>query len=121
MIDASSKSQYIQRITNAKLDVSGTGSLETIYTAPGTTEFDFSVLESVLVGDDNGQATTIDIVVTTGASNHYLFKQKNVAANETIELLSRDLVLKAGELLKIQVSHANINVFVSLVEYAKGD
>ena len=46
MIDASSKSQYIQRITNAKLDVSGTGSLETIYTAPGTTEFDFSVLET---------------------------------------------------------------------------
>jgi len=29
--------------------------------------------------------------------------------------------LTAGELLKIEVSHANINVVVSLIEYAKGD
>ena len=100
MIDPASKNQYIQLVTNAQLDVTGTSSLETIYTAPSGTDFDFAIIESILVGDDNGQATTADIVVTTGASNHYLFKQK---------------------ILKIQVSHANINVFVSLVEYAKGD
>ena len=116
-----SSNQYIQHVTNAKLDVSGTGSLETIYTAPGTTEFDFAVIESILVGDDNNQATTIDLVVTTGSSNHFLFKQKNISANNTVELLTRDLVLKSAQSLKIQVSHANINVFVSLVEYAKGD
>ena len=121
MIDPASKNQYIQLVTNAQLDVTGTSSLETIYTAPSGTDFDFAIIESILVGDDNGQATTVDIVVTTGASNHYLFKQKNIAANETVELLSRDLVLKSAQILKIQVSHANINVFVSLVEYAKGD
>ena len=58
------------------------------------------------------------VVVTTGASNHYLFKQKNIAANETIELLV-EFGFNFGQILKIQVSHANINVFVSLVEYAK--
>ena len=121
MIQPASKNQYIQNVTNAKLDVSGTGSLETIYTAPGTTEFDFAVIESILVGDDNGQATTIDLVVTTGSSNHFLFKQKNISANGTVELLTRDLVLKSAQSLKIQVSHSNINVFVSLVEYGKGD
>ena len=34
MIQPSSKNQYIQNVTNAKLDVSGTGSLETIYKVP---------------------------------------------------------------------------------------
>jgi len=33
-MDLSSQRQYIQRAVNAKLDVSGTASLETIYTAP---------------------------------------------------------------------------------------
>ena len=65
MIQPASKNQYIQNVTNAKLDVSNTGTFETIYTAPGTTEFDFAVIESILVGDDNGQATTIDPVSYT--------------------------------------------------------
>ena len=34
MIDPASKNQYIQLVTNAQLDVTGTSSLETIYTAP---------------------------------------------------------------------------------------
>ena len=120
MIDPASKSQYIQRVANAKVSLTTTNAT-TLFTAPSGSDFDFAIIESILVGDDNGQATTVDIVVTTGASNHYLFKQKNIAANETVELLSRDLVLKSAQILKIQVSHANINVFVSVVEYAKGD
>ena len=121
MIDPASKSQYIQRVTNAQLDVTGTSSLETIYTAPSGTDFDFAIIESILVADDGNQQTNIDLTVTTGASNLYIFKQKNLTANSTEELLSRDLVITSEQILKIQVSHANINVFVSLVEYAKGD
>lgn len=121
MIQPASKNQYIQNVTNAELTVSGTGSLETIYTAPGTTEFDFAVIESILVSDYGNQQTNIDLTVTTGTNNFYIFKQKNITAYSTEELLSKDLVLKSAQSLKIQVSHANINVFVSLVEYGKGD
>ena len=115
------RSQYIQRVTNAKLNVGTTGSLQTIYTAPSGTDFDFAVVESILIGDDGNQQTNIDLAVVSGATTHYLFKQHNITAHETDEMLSRDLVLTAGEILKIEVNHANINVFVSLVEYAKGD
>jgi hypothetical protein len=36
-------------------------------------------------------------------------------------MLSKSLILTAGEILKIQVNHANINVTASIVEYGKGD
>ena len=121
MISPESKSQYIQRVTNAKLDVGTTGSLQTIYTAPSGTDFDFAVVESILISDDGNQQTDIDLAVVSGGTTHYLFKEHNITAHETDEMLSRDLVLAAGEILKIEVNHANINVFVSLVEYAKGD
>jgi hypothetical protein len=120
-MDLSSQRQYIQRAVNAKLDVSGTASLENIYTTPSGGDFDFAIVESLLVGDDGNQQTDIDIVITSGATNHYLWKLHNIAAHETQEMLSRSLILTAGEILKIQVNHANINVTASIVEYAKGD
>lgn len=120
-MDLSSQRQYIQRATNAKLNVSGTSSLETIYTAPAGGDFDFAIIESLLVSDDGNQQTNIDIVVVNGGTTHYLFKQYNVTAYATDEMLTRSLILTQGEILKIQVSHANINVLASVVEYAKGD
>lgn len=120
-MDLSSQRQYIQRAVNAKLDVSGTASLETIYTAPTGGDFDFAIVESLLVGDDGNQQTNIDIVITSGATNHYVWKNHNITAYSTDEMLTRSLILTAGEILKIQVNHANINVTASVVEYAKGD
>ena len=46
-MDLSSQRQYIQRAVNAKLDISGTTSLETIYTAPTGGDFDFAIVESL--------------------------------------------------------------------------
>ena len=120
-MDLSSQRQYIQRAVNAKLDVSGTASLETIYTAPTGGDFDFAIIESLLVGDDGNQQTNVDIVITSGGTNHYLWKNHNITAYETQEMLSKSLILTAGEILKIQVNHANINVTASIVEYGKGD
>ncbi len=120
-MDLSSQRQYIQRATNAKLNVAGTTSLETIYTAPAGGDFDFAIIESLLVSDDGNQQTNIDIVVVNGGTTHYLFKQHNITAHATDEMLTRSLILTAGEILKIQVSHANINVLASVVEYGKGD
>lgn len=116
-MDLSSQRQYIQRAINAKLDVGTTGSLQTIYTAPSGGDFDFAIVESLLVGDDGNQQTNIDITI----GSHYLWKQHNISAHSTEEMLSKSLILTAGETLKIQVSHANINVTASIVEYAKGD
>ena len=71
MVSPESKAQYIQRVTNAKLTVSGTTSLETIYTAPTGTDFDFAIVESILVCDHGNQQTNIDISISTGASTYH--------------------------------------------------
>ena len=120
-MNLSSQRQYIQRAENAILNVSGTTSLETIYTAPTGGDFDFAIVESLLLGDDGNQQTNVDIALVTGGTTHYLWKQHNITAHSTSEMLSRSLILTAGEALKIQVSHANINVTASIIEYAKGD
>lgn len=120
MISPESKAQYIQRVTNAKLDLNTTN-LTTVYTAPSGNDFDYVIIESILVCDHDNQQTNIDLSITSGSDVFHIFKQHNISAHATDELLTRDLVLKAGEILKAQANHANLNIVVSLVEYAKGD
>jgi len=65
---------------------------------------------------------TVDLtIVDTSAASFSIFKQHNISAHATDEMLAKDLILTAGEILKIQVSHANIHVTASIVEYGKGD
>jgi hypothetical protein len=46
-----------------------------------------------------------------------LFKVKAVSANGTVELLSRDLLLTAGDILKVQAATANrLHVVASITE-----
>jgi hypothetical protein len=120
MISPESKSQYIQQVTNAKVDLNTTN-LTTIYTAPSGDEFDFAIIESILVCDHDNQQTNVDLSITSGSDVFHIFKEHNINAHATDELLTRDLVLKAGEILKAQANHTNLNIVVSLVEYAKGD
>ena len=47
MISPESKAQYIQRVTNAKLDLNTTN-LTTVYTAPSGNDFDYVIIESIL-------------------------------------------------------------------------
>ena len=48
-----------------------------------------------------------------------LFKVKAVAANTTIELLTRDLIIQEGEILKVQAATANrLHVVASVQEFA---
>ena len=89
--------QYIQGLTNAKLDLTGTGAT-TSYTAPSTVSF--SVVNSILVSEDSGNADTITLTLTNGSDVFSLFKVAAVGANGTVELLSRDLVLQPSEILK---------------------
>jgi len=111
--------QYIQNITNAKADLTGTG-VVTLYTAPSGAEFNSSVLNSILVSEDSGNADTITVTLTNGSDVFSLFKVAAVGANATVELLTHSLVLQGGEILKVQAATGNrLHVVVSVQEYAQ--
>lgn len=122
MIDPASKSQYIQRVTNAKVSLTTTNAT-TLFTAPSGSDFDFAVIESILVNNNNASSTTLSVTLTDASSNVFnIYDDFTVAGNTTAELLSRDLVLQAGEIIKLTANDANrIMAITSLVEYAKGD
>ena len=65
--------------------------------------------------------STTNLTTDTSSASFSIFKQHNISAHATDEMLAKDLILTAGEILKIQVSHANIHVTASIVEYGKGD
>ena len=49
-----------------------------------------------------------------------LFKVKAVGANTTIELLTKDLILQSGEVIKVQAATANrLHVVASVQELSK--
>ena len=111
--------QYIQGLTNAKVDLTTTDAT-TLYTAPSDADFNASVISSILVSEDSGNADTITVTVTNGSDVFSLFKVKAVSANGTVELLTRDLVLQSAEILKVTAATANrLHVVASIQEYAK--
>tara|TARA_R110000823_G_scaffold310552_1_gene435518 strand:- start:41 stop:427 length:387 start_codon:yes stop_codon:yes gene_type:complete len=112
--------QYIQGLTNAKLDLTTTNAT-VLYTAPSDADFNASVISSILVSEDTGSADTITVTITNTADAIFsLFKVKAVAANTTVELLTRDLVLQSGEILKVTAATANrLHVVASVQELAK--
>jgi hypothetical protein len=111
--------QYIQGVTNAKLDLTTTN-LTTLFTAPSDADFNAAVVNSILVSEDSGNADTITVQLINGSDTFSLFKVKAVAANTTIELLTRDLILQSGEILKVQAATANrLHVVASIQELSK--
>ena len=111
--------QYIQGLTNAKLDLTTTN-VTTLYTAPSDADFNASVISSILVSEDSGNADTITVTVTNGSDVFSLFKVKAVGANGTVELLTRDLILQSADILKVTAATANrLHVVASIQEYAK--
>ena len=111
--------QYIQNITNAKADLTGTG-VVTLYTAPSGAEFNSSVINSILVSEDSGNADTVTVTLTNGSDVFSLFKVAAVGANATVELLTHSLVLQGGEILKVQAATGNrLHVVASIQEFAQ--
>ena len=121
-MDLSAKPQYIQRAINVKYSFSAT-TQQTIYTAPTGDDFTFAIIEGIFACDHGNQQTNLDISITdTSSVEFFLFKEKNISAHETIELVvNSGLILQQGEIIKAQVNHANIDLILSIVEYAKGD
>jgi hypothetical protein len=112
--------QYIQGVTNAKLDLTTTDAT-TLFTVPSDADFNAAVVNSILVSEDSGNADTITVTLTNTASAVFsLFKVKSVGANTTVELLTRDLILQSGEILKVQAATANrLHVVASIQELSK--
>ena len=111
--------QYIQGVTNAKLDLTTTN-LTTLFTVPSDADFNAAVVNSILVSEDSGNADTITVQLVKGSDTFSLFKVKAVGANTTVELLSKDLILQSGEILKVQAATANrLHVVASIQELSK--
>ena len=111
--------QYIQGLTNAKVDLTTTDAT-VLYTAPSGADFNASVVSSIIVSEDSGNADTLTLTITNGSDVFSLFKVKAVGANGTVELLTRDLVLQSGEVLKVQAATANrLHVVASIQELSK--
>tara|TARA_R100001015_G_C4622934_1_gene180553 strand:+ start:21 stop:413 length:393 start_codon:yes stop_codon:yes gene_type:complete len=112
--------QYIQGITNAKVDLTTTN-LTTLFTVPSDADFNAAIVNSILVSEDSGNADTITVTLTDTASAVFsLFKVKAVGANTTVELLTKDLILQSGEILKVQAATANrLHVVASIQELSK--
>ena len=102
--------------TNAKKDLTTT-SVTTLYTAPALTT---SLVKSIVVSEDSGNADTITLTITDAESSpatFSLYKTKAISANATAELLTQPLVLKTGEILKVTAATGNrLQVVASILE-----
>ena len=98
---------------NKKVDLTAT-SVTTLYTVPTATT---SIVKSILVSEDSGNADTITVTITAGSDVFSVFKTKAVGANATIELLTAPLVLQESEILKVTAATANrLHVILSALE-----
>ena len=111
--------QYIQGVTNAKVDLTTTD-LTTLFTVSSDADFNAAVVNSILVAEDSGNADTITVQLVSGSDTFVLFNVKAVGANTTVELLTKDLILQSGEVLKVQAATANrLHVVASIQELSK--
>ena len=110
--------QFVQGLTNAKVDLTSTD-VTTLYTAPSSADFNSSVINSIIVSNDSGSSDTITLTLTSGSDVFNLFQVKAVAANTSIELLTRDLILQSAEILKVTAATADrLHVVASVQEFA---
>jgi len=115
----SSIPQYIQGITNAKVDLT-TPDNTTLYTVPTDADFNASVVNSIIVHDDSNNGDTLTVTITDASANVFQIFEKSVSGHATEELLTRDLILQSGEILKVQAATANrLHVVASIQEFSK--
>tara|TARA_Y100001963_G_scaffold64164_1_gene89476 strand:- start:14576 stop:14965 length:390 start_codon:yes stop_codon:yes gene_type:complete len=111
--------QYVQGITNAKVDLTNTNDT-VLYTAPSDADFNASIVNSILVSNDSGSADTITVTLVSGSDTFSLFKLEEVGAVSSKELLLKDLILQSGEIIKVQAATgARLHVVASIQEITK--
>ena len=79
------------------------------------------VVKSLLICNDSGSTTLVDVEVVRGAATFEVFKAKSIATNTTTELLTQPLVLQESDILKVQANAANqVHIIASFLEVTKG-
>jgi len=111
----SSIPQYIQGLTNAKLDLTTTD-VTTLYTAPSGAESNASVINSILVHDDSNNGDTLTVTLTDKDGNVFELFETSVAGHATEELLTKDLILQGGDIIKVQAVNANRLLVVASIQ-----
>ena len=80
-----------------------------------------NVVKSILVCNDSGSTTLLDVEVVRSSATFEIFKQKSIATNTTTELLEQPLVLQESDVMKVQANAANqVHVIASFMEITKG-
>ena len=99
---------------NSKVDLSTTN-VTTVYTAPSATQ---TVVKSLLVSNDSGSADTITVTITDSAAAVFsVYKNEEVGALSSKELLSQPLVVMESEILKATAATAGrLHVVASYLE-----
>ena len=99
---------------NAKVDLTTTN-VTTLYTTPSATT---TLIKSILVSEDSGNADTITVTITDASTAVFsLFKVKAIGANTTVELLTQPLTVQEDEIIKVTAATANrLHVVASLLE-----
>ena len=100
---------------NKKVDLTTTDNTS-LYTVPVSAT---ALVKSILVSNDDA-SNACEITVTllnTGDTVFSLFKQKDVSAKTTVELLTHPLVMNQDEEIKVQAENANdLHVVLSALE-----
>jgi len=79
------------------------------------------VVKSLLICNDSGSTTLVDVEVVRGAATFEIFKAQSVATNTTTELLTQPLILQESDILKVQANAANqVHIIASFMEVTKG-
>ena len=100
---------------NSKVDLTSTGDT-VLYTSPAATT---TIVESILVSnDDTSNACHITVTqLNTSNTVFSLFKEKNITAKTTEELLTHPIVMNTDEELKVQAQNADdLHVVCSYLE-----
>ena len=103
---------------NSKVDLTTTDNT-VLYTVPAEST---AIVKSILVSnDDASNACEITVtLVNSGGTIFSLFKQKDIAAKTTTELLTQPLVCDESEVVKVQAENANdLHVVLSYLEITR--
>ena len=109
--------------TNSKVDLTSTAET-VVYTSPAastSTTATTSIIKSILVSEDSGNADSITLTLTDTSSNVFsLFKTKAVSANATVELLTHPLVITEGEVIKATAASGNrLHIVFSVLQITR--
>ena len=99
---------------NSKVDLTTTN-ITTLYTAPSATQ---TVVKSILVSNDSGSDDTVTLTITDSASAIFsVYKNEEVGALSSKELLSQPLIVMESEILKVTAATgARLHVVASYLE-----